>query len=146
MKKIIAICFSLLLSSVIQAQGIFDKINHAIKKDSSSSVITQITKQISSETKGTSLSNEDIINGLKEALTIGTNNSTKKLGAADGFFNDAILKIMMPEEAEKVASAKDPSTKPKINKPLLDQNVSLTIVKHPLKVSKPSRRAGKILK
>ncbi len=105
MKKIIAICFSLLLSSVIQAQGIFDKINHAIKKDSSSSVITQITKQISSETKGTSLSNEDIINGLKEALTIGTNNSTKKLGAADGFFNDAILKIMMPEEAEKVASA-----------------------------------------
>jgi hypothetical protein len=28
----------------------------------------------------------------------------------------------------------------------LDQNVSLTIVKHPLKVSNPSRRAGKILK
>ncbi len=33
-----------------------------------------------------------------------------------------------------------------MNKPLLDQNVSLIIVKHPLKVSKPSRRAGKILK
>ncbi len=105
MKKIVLICFSLLLTHAIHAQGIFGKINQAIKKDSGSSVINQIAKQISSDTKGASLSNEDIINGLKEALTIGTTNSTKKLGAADGFFNDAVLKIIMPEEAEKVASA-----------------------------------------
>ena len=57
-----------------------------------------------------------------------------------------ILGICILKSPEKIARAKEPSTKPKINKPLLDQNVSFTIVKHPLQVSKPSRRAGKILK
>lgn len=49
-----------------------------------------------------SLSNEDIIAGLKEALVVGTNNSTGKLSAADGFFKDAAVKLLMPEEARKV--------------------------------------------
>lgn len=86
------------------AQGILGKINNAIKKDSGSSVINQMVKQVETTSKGSVLSEEEIINGLKEALTIGTNNSTKKLGVENGFFNDAILKIVMPPEAQKVAS------------------------------------------
>lgn len=86
------------------AQGILGKINNAIKKDSGSNVINQIAKQVETNSKGSVLSEEEIINGLKEALTIGTNNSTKKLGVENGFFNDAILKIVMPPEAQKVAS------------------------------------------
>jgi len=87
------------------AQGILGKINNAIKKDSGSNVINQIAKQVETNSKGSVLSEEEIINGLKEALTIGTNNSTKKLGVENGFFNDAILKIVMPPEAQKVASS-----------------------------------------
>jgi len=49
------------------------------------------------------LSKEDVITGLKEALTVGTNNSTIQLSSPDGFFKDEAIKILMPEEAQKVA-------------------------------------------
>lgn len=45
-----------------------------------------------------------IASGLKEALTIGTQNSTGRLSAANGFFANAVLKILMPPEAQKVES------------------------------------------
>lgn len=50
------------------------------------------------------LSNADIVTGLKQALTIGTQNSTNRLSAVDGFFKDAAIKILLPEEAKKVES------------------------------------------
>lgn len=49
-----------------------------------------------------SLSTEEIAAGLKEALTVGATNSSGKLSAADGFFKDAAVKILMPEEVQKV--------------------------------------------
>lgn len=42
--------------------------------------------------------------GLKEALTIGTQNSANRLSATNGFFSNAVLKILMPPEAQKVES------------------------------------------
>lgn len=87
----------------VHAQGILDKLNKATKKDSSKSVLSTIDKTLSgSGSKGNSLSKDEIINGLKEALSVGTNNSAKKLGSVDGFFKDAALKILMPDEAKKV--------------------------------------------
>ena len=50
---------------------------------------------------GATLSTETIANGLKEALQKGTEKGTEKLAAADGFFKDAAIKILMPEEAKK---------------------------------------------
>lgn len=50
------------------------------------------------------LSSTQIAAGLKEALTIGTQNSANKLSAANGFFANAALKILMPPEAQKVES------------------------------------------
>jgi len=50
------------------------------------------------------LSSAQIAAGLKEALTIGTQNSTNRLSAANGFFANAALKILMPPEAKKVES------------------------------------------
>lgn len=44
----------------------------------------------------------NIAEGLKQALTIGTQNSTNKLSALDGFFGDAAVKILMPPEAQNV--------------------------------------------
>src|SRR4249919_65639 len=53
---------------------------------------------------GSALSNDEIIAGLKEALSVGANNSSQKLAAVDGFFADAAIKVLMPEEAKKVES------------------------------------------
>lgn len=50
------------------------------------------------------LTNDEIVGGLKQALTIGTQNGTNKLSAVDGFFKDAAIKILLPEEAQKVES------------------------------------------
>ncbi|MCC6290019.1 MAG: DUF4197 domain-containing protein [Chitinophagaceae bacterium] len=51
-----------------------------------------------------SLSTAEIASGLKEALSIGTQNSTTRLSAVDGFFSNAAIKILLPEEAQKVES------------------------------------------
>jgi len=48
------------------------------------------------------LSNAEIISGLKEALRVGTDTSTKKLSLVNGFFGDDIIRILMPPEAQKV--------------------------------------------
>ncbi|MFT3749378.1 MAG: DUF4197 domain-containing protein [Agriterribacter sp.] len=50
------------------------------------------------------LSSTEIASGLKEALSIGTQNSTSRLSAVDGFFSNAAIKILLPEEAGKVES------------------------------------------
>ena len=43
-----------------------------------------------------------IVQGLKQALAIGTQNSTSRLSVVDGFFADAAVKILMPPEAQQV--------------------------------------------
>lgn len=50
------------------------------------------------------LSTEQIAAGLKEALTIGTQNGTSQLSSVNGFFANAAIKILMPPEAQKVES------------------------------------------
>ena len=60
------------------------------------SVINQIPQS-------SQLSNSDIVNGLKEALTLGAQKSGSKLSAVDGFFKDAALKILLPPEAQKIS-------------------------------------------
>src|SRR6476619_7247590 len=50
------------------------------------------------------LTTQQIVAGLKEALTVGTQNSTTQLSAVDGFFKNAAIKILMPPEAQKVVS------------------------------------------
>ena len=56
------------------------------------------------QTTGISPSNNasqiQIADGLKQALAIGTQNSTNRLSAVDGFFADAAVKILMPPEAQ----------------------------------------------
>ncbi|QEC67244.1 DUF4197 domain-containing protein [Panacibacter ginsenosidivorans] len=47
------------------------------------------------------LSTDEIANGLKEALNKGVTEGTTRLSAADGFFKDAAIKILMPPDAVK---------------------------------------------
>lgn len=46
-----------------------------------------------------SLSNEEVISGLKEALKVGTDTSVTTLNKTDGYFQDQAIKIFMPAEA-----------------------------------------------
>src|SRR5690348_6663004 len=55
--------------------------------------------------KSGSLSSDDIVAGLKEALSQGAQKSASKLSAVDGFFKDAAVKILLPPEAAKVEKA-----------------------------------------
>ena len=96
MKK--ALILILLLSSItfVHAQGILSGINKALKKDSSKNILSGI----GNSSKG-SISNDEIISGLKEALRVATDSSTSILSKADGYFGNAAVKILMPEEAKK---------------------------------------------
>ena len=55
-------------------------------------------------TGSSSLSSDDIANGLKEALRVGAEKGCTTLSKPDGFFKNAALKILMPPEAAKVES------------------------------------------
>lgn len=48
------------------------------------------------------LSEADVVQGLKEALKVGTDSATHNLSSLNGFFNDNMIKILMPPEAQKV--------------------------------------------
>ena len=57
-------------------------------------------KKSGSGTSG--LSNDDIISGLKQALSLGAQKSGDKLSAADGFYKDAAVKILLPQQVQDV--------------------------------------------
>ena len=56
----------------------------------------------STSTSKSSLSNTDIVSGLKEALNVGAEKSAGKLSMVDGFLKDAAVKILLPPQVQKV--------------------------------------------
>lgn len=48
------------------------------------------------------LNNDDIVNGLKKALEVGTDTAVKRLSATDGYFKDELVKILLPPEAAPI--------------------------------------------
>jgi hypothetical protein len=67
--------------------------------DAATEILNSQTGQKSSSTP---LSNDEVINGLKEALTVGTNNSTAFASKLDGYYKNPALFIPFPPEAQKV--------------------------------------------
>lgn len=84
--------FSLLLLSALsvntEAQGLKGFLNKA--------------KDALDGTKRSSLGNDDIVAGLKEALVVGSEKGSSLLSKTDGFFANAALKILLPPEAQKI--------------------------------------------
>ncbi|MGN6492981.1 MAG: DUF4197 family protein, partial [Agriterribacter sp.] len=66
------------------------------KKDSSSGVLSNVLGN-----GGSGLSKDDIAAGLKEALSVGAEKAGKNLSSLNGYFSNAAIKILMPEEAKK---------------------------------------------
>ena len=88
MKKVLFISF-LSLSAVLSAQVNLNKAKTAVKK---------VTKTVATP----ALSEADIINGLKEALSKGSNQAATLASAAGGFSNNSLIKIPFPQDAKKM--------------------------------------------
>jgi len=54
--------------------------------------------------EGTGLTQADIGQGLKEALNLGISAGSDRLSAVDGYYKNALYKIALPEDAQKVVS------------------------------------------
>ena len=64
-----------------------------------------IFKGKSSQSASSTLTQGEMINGLKEALTQGARSAVNNLGRIDGFFKNPKVSIPMPESLEKVEKA-----------------------------------------
>ena len=51
---------------------------------------------------GEGLTNDDIIDGLKEALEIGTRKAVETVSQTDGYFKNPLIRIPLPENVKKV--------------------------------------------
>lgn len=100
-KLIILLSFSVFFMLKADSQGLKGLINKITKDTSSGSSKNKVVNAVSAYNKDT-LSTSAIANGLKEALRIGAEKGTAKLSSPGGFFKDAAVKILMPEEAKKV--------------------------------------------
>jgi len=99
MKKIIAIC--ILLTSVYACTQ--KQLNDS--KKAASKAANDYLNGTSSGSKG--LTNAEVIKGLKEALNVGTNNSTALASKVDGFYKNPLIFIPFPPEAIKVKEKVD---------------------------------------
>ncbi|KGL58684.1 DUF4197 domain-containing protein [Polaribacter sp. Hel1_85] len=62
----------------------------------------ELQKVVSSLPSGGALSQEQIGNGLKQALDNGIKNQVSKLTSTDGFYKNDLVKILLPEELQAV--------------------------------------------
>jgi hypothetical protein len=100
MKKIlIGIIALALMGAGIAGAGLLDKVKELTgKKD----------KQSSSEpagqgsTLGAGLDKDTIAAGLKEALTLGSQNAVSMVSSVDGYFKNPAIRIPLPEKVQKV--------------------------------------------
>jgi hypothetical protein len=98
MKKsiLLSVCF------VLVVRGLHAQSGNSDTKSSTSNLFNSVKKAIGSNSGSSSLSSDEIVKGLKEALTLGAEKSTDKLSMVNGFFKDAVVKILLPEQAQKV--------------------------------------------
>lgn len=98
MKKILTSLLFLFASVILFAQkDSSSNINGMFKKASS-----LFGKKSGSNKSSSNLSSSEIVSGLKEALSLGAQKSGDKLSATDGFFKDAAVKILLPQQIRDV--------------------------------------------
>src|SRR4051812_5318880 len=71
-------------------------------KDALKNVVNGATGNNGNGSSLGSLSNTDIVAGLRQALEIGAQNASSRLNVVNGFFGNALIKVLMPPEAKKV--------------------------------------------
>ena len=107
MKKLILFVFVSIIVVNTNAQVNLDKIKNTVSGSGS----------------GNNLSNDEVIKGLREALTVGTNNATSVVSKTDGFFKNPSIKIPFPQDAIKVKNTcENLGMKPQVDKFILTLN------------------------
>lgn len=91
-KLVIAVALVISIAPQTQAQAWKDALKGAVK---------QVSGTNGNGSLG-SLSNTDIVAGLRQALEIGAQNASSRLNVTNGFFGNALIKVLMPPEAKKV--------------------------------------------
>jgi len=64
--------------------------------------MNSVMEQVNNATGTPTLTNDEVIRGLREALTVGTNNSSSLTSKLDGFYKNPEIFIPFPDEAIKV--------------------------------------------
>jgi hypothetical protein len=96
-RMLIGIITVFLLGSGIAGANLLDKVKDLTgKKDKDKSSSTEGPAQ------GKGLDRETVAAGLKEALTVGSQNAVKTVSQIDGFFKNPAIKIPLPEKVKTV--------------------------------------------
>ena len=105
--KVFNVCLIALLLgnfSISQAQ-VSSKIKDALGKLGTTTTDTSKSTTTSSSAAASSITSTEANNALKQALSNGLQASIKSLSVQDGYLGDAVVKILMPAEAQKVEKA-----------------------------------------
>lgn len=92
MKHVLSLSLFLLVSFSTFGQ-LGKKLEGILNKDSSSGS--------SSTSLGSNLSENEIISGLKEALSVGIGNGAKQASSVDGFLKNEVIKLLLPPELQR---------------------------------------------
>jgi len=95
MKKLLTLSAFILISYSLSAQ--LDSV-----KKMSNDLLKSEKSLFSKKSSSGELSTNEIVSGLKEALSIGAQKSGDKLSATDGFFKDAAVKILLPKQIRDI--------------------------------------------
>lgn len=122
MKKITIAClFITAFYCKTNAQGFGSMFKKATGSGSSSTSSTSSSSNNSN--LGVGLSSDDIINGLKSALEVAADSTSKQLSQANGYFGNAAIKILMPDEAKQAESTlRSYGMGPLVDKTILSMN------------------------
>jgi hypothetical protein len=101
MKKIIILVVAFLLHESLFAQNIGSILNQANAYAKKHGIKVPNLPSGGTAAGAKPLSNEEIVKGLKEALTQGTSKSTEQVSKVDGFLKDAAIKVLIPPDARK---------------------------------------------
>jgi hypothetical protein len=65
-------------------------------------LLDNVMKSVGGSTKQEP-NNDTVVSGLKEALSIGTENAVRDVSQTNGYFGSKMIKILMPDKIQKVA-------------------------------------------
>ncbi len=113
MKSLILTCLTTILFVPLHAQNFGKFLKQAE---------TTVTDVVNGGGDG-ALSNDDIISGLKEALSVGSKNASGSASKLDGFYKNSKIKIPFPPEVNQVKNAvENIGMKPQVDKFVMTLN------------------------
>ena len=99
MKKLILILVAIVSMSALDS---FSQTNNKDANKAIEDAKKKAQEELDKYTGKKKLTNAEVVKGLREALSVGTKNSTASTSKVDGFAKNSLIAIPFPPEAEKV--------------------------------------------